>query len=119
MSKSAIMTRDVRFQQWVEQVRQFNARPSGMSMTSWCHENGIAVSTFATRLHKVQDKCIDQLELVPAPTATSFIELSEIKLRALNTPVACIVCGNARIEINESISDAFLTRLIGAASHAQ
>lgn len=118
MSKSAIITRDVRFQQWVEQVKQFNARPSGMSMTSWCRENGISVSTFATRLHKVQDRCIDQLELVPSIPDTSFVELSEIKPKLVNTSTASIVCGNARIEINESISDAFLIRLIGAASHA-
>ena len=43
MSKSATLTKDIRFQQWVAQVQAFQSRPSGMSMTAWCNEQEIAV----------------------------------------------------------------------------
>lgn len=54
MSKSVTLKREVRFKQW---VKQYNARPENMIMTAWCRQNDISISTFATRLHKVQECC--------------------------------------------------------------
>lgn len=57
MSKPVSVKKEIRFQQWVQHVREFNARPEGMLMTAWCKEQGISPSTFTTRLRKVQDRC--------------------------------------------------------------
>ncbi len=129
MSKSATLTKDIRFQQWVEQVQEFQSRPSGMSMTAWCKEQGIAVSTFVTRLHKVQDKYLEQTdanltspvsstEMVPVVTPT-FVELPVMTKAKTSSSVAVITCGNAKIEISEDISETLLIKLIGAVCHAQ
>ena len=54
MGKSTSVKREIRFQQWIQQVKEYNERPDGMSMSAWCKTRGIAQSTFATRLQKVQ-----------------------------------------------------------------
>lgn len=129
MSKSATLTKDIRFQQWVEQVQEFQSRPSGMSMTAWCKEQGIAVSTFVTRLHKVQDKYLEQTdtnltspvsstEMIPV-TAPTFVELPVMTKAKTPSSVAVITCGKAKIEISEDISETLLIKLIGAVCHAQ
>ena len=50
MGKSTSVKREIRFQQWIQQVKEYNERPDGMSMSAWCKTRGIAQSTFATRL---------------------------------------------------------------------
>ena len=129
MSKSATLKHSIRFQEWVAQVEEFNARPEGMSMTAWCKQQGIAVSTFITRLHKVQDRYLEQTSNnLPLPVAsnekgtvpsTTFVELPVISKVESTSSVAVITCGKARIEITEDVSETFLLKLIGAVCHAQ
>lgn len=94
MSKSTTLKRDIRFQQWVQQVQEFNKRPEGMSMTTWCKLHDIPVSTFTTRLHKVQDCCLEKMELTPVispnpmgiiPVEPAFVEMPAIMSANNNT----------------------------------
>lgn len=62
MGKSTSVKREIRFQQWIQQVKEYNERPDGMSMSAWCKTRGIAQSTFATRLQKVQDRCLESYQ---------------------------------------------------------
>jgi len=130
MSKSTSVTRELRFQQWVQQVQEFNARPSGMSMATWCKQQGIAPSTFSTRLHKVQDRCLENIQLptsanlsndnsyVAEPVSTTFVELPVTTYSQTASSVAVISCTNFKIEISESATEDFLSKLIGAINHA-
>ena len=122
MSKSATVKRDVRFQQWVLQVQEYNERPEGMTMTTWCKLHGIPISTFTTRLHKVQDRCLEKLEVSPViptramvPVESAFVEMPSIMPAEPKT--ATFICGNAKIEVSEDISESFLIKLIGAMNH--
>ena len=63
MGKSTSVKREIRFQQWIQQVKEYNERPDGMSMSAWCKTRGIAQSTFATRLQKVQDRCLESCQI--------------------------------------------------------
>lgn len=125
MSKSATLKRDIRFQQWVQQVQEFNKRPEGMSMTTWCKLHDIPVSTFTTRLHKVQDCCLEKMELTPVispnpmgiiPVEPAFVEMPAIM--SANNNTATLICGNTKIEVSEDVSESFLIKLIGAMNHA-
>ena len=90
MSKSATLTKDIRFQQWVAQVQAFQSRPSGMSMTAWCKQKGIAPSTFATRLHKVQDVCLSQVTS-DLPVLTSGTDITSIPTAFVELPIPVTV----------------------------
>lgn len=135
MSKAVSVKRELRFQQWVQQVKEYNERPEGMSMSAWCKQNGVAPSTFATRLQKVQDRCLD-MALIPNPSGqssnavvesspTSFVEvpssfagLTSFTAESMSQTVAVISCRNFRIEISEGVSEAFLIKMIGALNNA-
>lgn len=84
MGKSTSVKREIRFQQWIQQVKEYNERPDGMSMSAWCKSRGIAQSTFATRLQKVQDRCLEscqvsaessELSVLSEPAMPAFVEL--------------------------------------------
>ena len=131
MKNSAALKRQMRYQQWVEEVKDFNARPKDMTVREWCAIHDIKPPTFYDHLRKVQEVYVDELQQSQVPQmlvpnqpqlpAQSFVELPA----PVPTPkpvthgVASIICGNARIEISEDISEAFLLKLIGAISHAQ
>lgn len=127
MSKSAAVKRELRFNQWLHQVQEFNARPEGMSMTTWCRQNNIAPSTFSTRLRKVQDRFLDEkdLNLPLSQTNTgiitngpSFVEIPQ-GLSIGNSHMVSLACGGIKIETSDDISEDFLIKLIGALNHAK
>ena len=131
MSKSAVLARRVRHQRWAEIIKACESRPVGMSVARWCRENNIKESTYYSRLHRVKEAFLETIE----PT---FSDNSMIESRSLNPviqteptfvelhaptvsnypPAMVISCGNAKVEINESISDEFLTRVFKAVSNA-
>ena len=127
MGKSTSVKREIRFQQWIQQVKEYNERPDGMSMSAWCKSRGIAQSTFATRLQKVQDRCLEscqvsaessELSVLSEPAMPAFVELPVATCSCEDKPAAMISCPNFKIEISESVSEAFLLKLIGVMKHA-
>ena len=36
MGKSTSVKREIHFKQWIQQVKEYNERPDGMSMSAWC-----------------------------------------------------------------------------------
>ncbi|SCX89107.1 hypothetical protein SAMN05660668_02748 [Pseudobutyrivibrio sp. AR14] len=131
MNKSAQLKKELRYQQWFAEVQEYNSRPEGMSVKDWCSLKGIKPPTFYDHLRKVQEVYVDELQQskklqtieLPQPQlpVQSFVELPEPVTvpKPIAHGVASIICGNARIEISEDISEAFLLKLIGAISHAQ
>ena len=126
MKNSAALKRQMRYQQWVEEVKDFNSRPKDMTVREWCALHDIKPPTFYDHMRRVQDYFAGQLQsidesnqmVVSEPT---FVELSPAitEPKPVTYGVASIICGNARIEISEDISEEFLLKLIGAISHAQ
>ena len=126
MKNSAALKRQMRYQQWVEEVKDFNARPKDMTVREWCAIHDIKPPTFYDHLRRVQDYYAGQIQSSEASNQMVVSEPAFVELPApVPTPkpvthgVASIICGNARIEISEDISEAFLLKLIGAISHAQ
>ena len=126
MSNSATLKKQLRYQQWIEEVKDFNSRPKDMTVREWCALHDIKPPTFYDHLRRVQDYYAGQITVtdtsnVPAVSEPNFVELSPtiIEPKPATHGVASIICGNARIEISEDISEAFLLKLIGAISHAQ
>ena len=74
MGKSTSVKREIRFQQWIQQVKEYNERPDGMSMSAWCKSRGIAQSTFATRLQKVQDRCWNHVRYQLNPLNSQYYQ---------------------------------------------
>ena len=126
MKNSAALKRQMRYQQWVEEVKDFNSRPKDMTVREWCALHDIKPPTFYDHMRRVQDYFAGQLQSIDESNQMVVSEPTFVELPpAITEPktvmpgVASIICGNARIEISEDISEEFLLKLIGAISHAQ
>ena len=81
MKNSAALKRQMRYQQWVEEVKDFNSRPKDMTVREWCALHDIKPPTFYDHMRRVQDYFASQLQttdesnqmIVSEPT---FVELS-------------------------------------------
>lgn len=83
-----LVKREVQAQEWSEKIQA--CRESGMSISSWCRENGIAAKTYDYHLRKLREKLCEQI-----PVAVTAI--SE------NTDSVITVCsGGIRVEIRAS-----------------
>lgn len=123
-SKSATLTKQLRYQRWAEEIKACESRPVGMSVAQWCRDNNIKEATYYTHLHKVKECVLDSIpenskqELSLRPeTNPTFVELSMPQFSS-NQPIVTISCGKATVEITETISDEFLIRIMRAISLA-
>ena len=126
-SGTTLIAKQVRYQQWAEDIRACNDRPKGMTVDEWCKTQGIKPNTYYWRHAAVRRFCIESI----SPPAESpeqaacapinFVEINPPAPQNLDnhtTPVT-IRIGNATVEISETVSDAFLLRVMEAAKHAE
>ena len=66
MKNSAALKRQMRYQQWVEEVKDFNARPKDMTVREWCAIHNIKPPTFYDHLRRVQDYYAGQIQSLEA-----------------------------------------------------
>ena len=125
-SQTALVARQIQMQQWAADVQECKSRPSGMTIDEWCTKHGMKKATYYWRLGALRRAYLDTVN--KSPKEDSSIQLpSEPVFKELK-PVPCSndrVCssatlhiGAATLEINESVSDEFLIRLMSAASNA-
>ena len=66
-SETSIVAESFRLQEWAAQIRDCQNRPAGMSVASWCADNGITKSNYYYRLRRVRKACLDHIqEEIPA-----------------------------------------------------
>ena len=115
MKNSAALKRQMRYQQWVEEVKDFNSRPEDMTVREWYAIHDIKPPTFYNHIRRVQDYFADQLQTIDESNQMVVSEPIFVELPpAITEPkpvahgVASIICGNARKEISEDISEEVL-----------
>lgn len=66
-SETSIVAAGFRLQEWAAQIRECQSRPAGMSVASWCADNGITKANYYYRLRRVREACLEHIqEKVPA-----------------------------------------------------
>ena len=89
---------------WSCQVEK--CRSSGLSLQSWCEQNGIAVSTFHYRQQKVWNDLQQRNQFVEVPLQTNEYCSENI--------AATVHIGEVRADIHNGADEATLTALIHA-----
>ena len=74
-SSTSLTARSYRIQQWMEQIRDCNARPSSMTVEDWCREHSITKSDYYYRLREVRKAALDSLPDASEP-APEFVQLA-------------------------------------------
>lgn len=127
-SKSSMIARQLRLQQWVDDIRECNARPAGMTVDQWCNEHGIKKAAYYWRLRTVRETCIDTMkssgnipengDVLSMSEKTEFVELKKCPVRH-DTDTAVIHIGSASIELPEGLSDEMIFRIMKAVAHVK
>jgi hypothetical protein len=84
MDKVTLVKQEIAATQWAEQISL--CRNSGLSVTSWCRENGINPKTYYYHLRKLREKACEQIPVpmvsIPACTGQSdSVPLAAITVR--------------------------------------
>ena len=102
----------MREQQWLETIQ--TAKQSGLPVNQWCHENGIAESTFYRWQQKIRQH-------LPGSAEPPFIELPEQPKPSIPTQPSHLITLHMRditVDIPSDISAAQISELIRGIRHA-
>ena len=121
-TQTSLVAEQIRLQQWADQIRDCQNRPSDMKVDAWCREHGITKANYYYRLRRVREACLELCDPVP-----SFVELTTqpestpAKTSPTHSSVAAVLHTESEITIDiyNDASTEFLRNLIGAASHAE
>ena len=125
-SQTSLIAKQIRMQQWAEDVAECNSRPAGMTIDEWCSEHGMKKATYYWRLGALRKACLDTINKSPQKDSNLLVQEEPVfkELKPISNcdndvcSSATLRIGAATLEINDSISDEFLIRLMRAASHA-
>ena len=70
-TQTSLVAEQIRLQQWADQIRDCQNRPSDMKVDVWCQEHGITKANYYYRLRRVREACLELCDPVP-----SFVELT-------------------------------------------
>ena len=70
-TQTSLVAEQIRLQQWADQIRDCQNRPSDMKVDVWCQEHGITKANYYFRLRRVREACLELCDPVP-----SFVELT-------------------------------------------
>jgi hypothetical protein len=126
-SEASILATQIRYQQWIQDIQECNARPTGVTVNDWCAEHHINRNSYYYRMKVLRKVCLDDLCTQGSagtdcqePDNTRFVELHPANLKS-SEPMASsaiIRIGNASIELSDTITEDFLQRIVGVVSRA-
>ena len=61
-SETSMVAASFRLQEWAAQIKECQSRPSGMSVASWCADNGIIKANYYYRLRQVRKACLEHIQ---------------------------------------------------------
>ena len=94
-----------RMEQWKQRIQECQA--SGMSVSSWCKQNGFAEQTYYRYLKRFRQQLCESLPVPVVEQEKSMITFSKLEVKAPipDTKAAVIIrLPNATLEINEGAS---------------
>ena len=117
-------THEMRLAGWKQIIENCQARPDGQTVKQWLAEQGIQEKNYYYWLRKVRKTTYELMTKEQAPVSSpSGLSFAEIPMRRTVTPAGpsqpdvVIQKGRLRIELNNSVSDELLVRILETISH--
>ena len=114
------MTHAMRHAYWMKIISECNQ--SGMKKSQWCTEHEVDIKAFYRWQRKLRTETYEiAVQKMPSIDAGNVPMIAELKKPVPATSAAPVTVhvGNAAIEIQESVSDEFLARLVKVMGSAQ
>lgn len=116
------MTYAVRRSYWTDIIRQCNQ--SGIAKSEWMRQNNISEKSYYYWQKKLRDEAVVMMMEEESTNQNDrednrFVELTSAHtISHDNSSPVTIQKGDLRIDLNESVSDDFLIRILKAVNHA-
>lgn len=104
-TQTSLVAEQIRLQQWTDQIRDCQNRPSDMKVDAWCQEHGITKANYYYRLRRVREAYLKICD--PSP---SFVELTApvesipAKVSHTHSSVAAVLHAESGITIDMELS---------------
>ena len=112
----------VHLQEWT--VRFADQKASGLTVRQWCEQNNLSFHTYNYWKHLLKEEVVDQAlpDIVPVSVpalseSVHSLEITKPEIRSNSSNVEMQVHGIS-IEIDASVSEEFLSKLIKAVCYA-
>ena len=105
MDKVTATRKFLKKEQWIKLIRE--CQSSGMTVASWCKQNGIVEQTYYKNLKKLREELIENLPvpIEPEPQAPTVFKKLAVTTPLPNTQAAVIIrLPQATLEITEGTS---------------
>ena len=118
----------LKLNEWTARFSEQKA--SGLSARQWCAQNGFTIYAYNYWKHQLKEELAERLlpEIVPlsVPSVSDMAETAlpiqtpgaECRANCANRAIAKLTIGDASIEVDDQVSEAFLLSLIKAVRHA-
>lgn len=128
-SKTACISRQIQYRQWMEDIRVCRERPKGMTVDDWCKDHGINKNTFYWRMKALKEICIEETTALYQPQTEEnegrFVELKEYTPPKVDVSdsyeesLIRIKKGKLVVEIPCSLPESMSEHIIMAVLHAE
>ena len=120
-----ITTHEIRSANWKTIIQNCQARPDGVTVKQWLAEQGVSEKSYYYWQRKFRRQSFQIMtNESPAESMQTDLAFAEIPLRRIAEPDdtlhpdVVIQKGRLRIELNSSVSDELLIRILETVSHA-
>lgn len=83
-SKVAQVTRNLRHQKWLEEIRSCNSRPKGMTISQWCELNNVNMHSYYSVFECLEHCYFSPLRNFYKSTGTYFLKILQSVSEALS-----------------------------------
>ncbi len=121
-SETSMVAANFRLQEWAAQIRECQSRPAGMSVASWCADNGITKANYYYRLRRVREACLEHIQKETPAQQIVPVEpglLQQEHKDGTGQPGLDISIKGISIHVTESTSMLLLTEVLKAVQHAE
>lgn len=101
--------------QWTQMIKEY--RQSGLTVSSWCREQGLRPQTYYYRLRKVREATCQTIAQEQDTTFVPVMLPASEKCNSTAT-AAHVQAGNISVSITNEASAEFIANLLKACSHA-
>lgn len=120
-SKTSLVARQYRLQQWADQIRECQNKSAGMSVKEWCDQHGLSAANYYYRLREVRKACLDHISydamkqsVVPVPAELMSGDSQSASVSGLEVSV-----NNVCIHVTNETSPELFKMVLQAAANVK
>ena len=111
-SKTSLVAKQYRLQEWAMQIKDCQNRPKDMTVKEWCNQNGMTKPDYYYRMRRVREACLDSIEQHDIVALPSIVEAKqELPVKA---EIIMVSIGSVHIHVDSNTSMPFFKQILEA-----